>query len=252
MVAQRLRNGFTLVELMIVVAIIAAVSAMAVPKFLRARVSANEAAAISTLRLLSSVQAQVRSMGSIDTDADGSGEYAYFGELAGTAPMRIASPGGPATGTPGIDELDPSVITDAFGVLDANGLAARSGYFFQMWLPGPTAGTTPGLPEAAGGGPGGAGGGAPGPGGFPDSDNAENMWCCYAWPIRADQTGNRAFFVNDEGLIFQFDNRGASPFSGTALMPDFGEAYNDPADMASGVRIGIAGGDQGTIWAPVQ
>jgi type IV pilus assembly protein PilA len=54
--APRNRRGFTLIELMIVVAILAAVSATAVPKLLRAKLSANEAAAISTLRLLSSVQ----------------------------------------------------------------------------------------------------------------------------------------------------------------------------------------------------
>ncbi|MBL8862426.1 MAG: prepilin-type N-terminal cleavage/methylation domain-containing protein [Planctomycetes bacterium] len=252
MIESRLRRGFTLTELMIVVAIIAAISAMAVPKFMRARLSANEAAAISTLRLLSGVQAQVRSLGAIDTDADGSGEYAYFGELAGTAPMRIATGAGPGAGTAGVDELDPSVITNAFGTLDANGYASRSGYYFQMWLPGPTAGVVAGLPEAAGAGAGGAGGGAPGPGGFPDPDNAEILWGCYAWPVRAGDTGNRVFFVSSEGLVLQYENRTATPFSGTANPPDFGEAYTDPADMASRMRIGVAGGNQSSIWTPVQ
>jgi hypothetical protein len=166
--------------------------------------------------------------------------------------MRIATGGGPGAGTPGIDELDPSVITDAFGALDANGYATRSGYHFQMWLPGPTAGATPGYGEAPGGGGVGVGGGAPGPAGFPDSDNAENMWCSYAWPVRAENSGNRAFFVNDEGLIYQCQNNSAAPFSGTLTPPDFGEAYVDPADMASGLRIGTAGGNANTIWVPIQ
>ena len=48
------RKGFTLVEIMIVVAIIALLAAIAIPNVLRGRATANESAAIGNLRALTS------------------------------------------------------------------------------------------------------------------------------------------------------------------------------------------------------
>ncbi len=53
-------QGFTLIELMIVVAIIAIIAAIAIPSLLNARKAGNEASAISSLRTLTTVNNQYR------------------------------------------------------------------------------------------------------------------------------------------------------------------------------------------------
>tara|TARA_Y100000758_G_scaffold270275_1_gene212181 strand:- start:109 stop:570 length:462 start_codon:yes stop_codon:yes gene_type:complete len=57
---MRREEGFTLIELMIVVAIIAIIAAIAIPSLLNARKAGNEASAISSLRTLTTVNEQYR------------------------------------------------------------------------------------------------------------------------------------------------------------------------------------------------
>lgn len=74
-------KGFTLVEIMIVVAIIALLAAIAIPNLLRARLNANESAAISALRTVSAAAISFRTV-NVDYPAN-------LGELGSANPAYI-------------------------------------------------------------------------------------------------------------------------------------------------------------------
>jgi prepilin-type N-terminal cleavage/methylation domain-containing protein len=79
MCSLRRANGFSLVELLIVIAIIAAIAAIATPGLLRARISGNEASAIASLRAIGSAQATF-------SRSCANGLYAASLDVLGTGP----------------------------------------------------------------------------------------------------------------------------------------------------------------------
>lgn len=75
-------KGFTLIELMIVVAIIAIIAAIAIPNLLRSRMSANEANAAGAMRIISTGEVGFQTAGFVDSDGDGVGDYGTLAQLA--------------------------------------------------------------------------------------------------------------------------------------------------------------------------
>jgi len=180
-------KGFTLIELMIVIAIVVILAVIALPNLLSSRVSANETAAIATMRTILGAQVTYQGSHSIDANNNGVGEYASMGDLSASTPAFLPA---------------------SFRNIDGNGWASKGGYYYAMYL---LDSNGVGQGDLAGGGRGAS----------VDADMSESFWVCYAWPIAHGKSGNRTFMVSWHGDVIatdgKYDGSTFSPFAGAGF-----------------------------------
>ncbi len=221
------QRGFTLVELLIVVAIIAVIAAIAIPSLLSARSSANEKTVAATLRAIVTAQQLARTNATIDVNRNGQGEAGSLAELAGFEVLRGST-----------STLRPAVLSASLGDLDANGYAETHGFYFALYLPDNTGlGIVASNANLAN----------------VDSSLAESYWTCVAWPRDRNVQGYGTFFTNQTGDILvakgaTYSGLNNAPPAGCALL---GVPVDQIAAQASAAGAADGIGADGNAWRVV-
>jgi len=165
-------------------------AAIAVPNLQQARVEANEAAAVSTLRAIQTAEHTFRSNGLRDDDGDGDGEFGFLGELLGQ----------PRPGEKRARSATPLV---SGGFQRQGSDYSRGGYRFRVYLPAED-GSPIGENEKAARLQ------------RVDGDLAETVMVVLAWPVSKGMSGHRAFYLDGEGRLFACLD---GPYAGDAAPP---------------------------------
>ncbi len=219
---KKVEEGFTLIELMIVTAIIAIIAAIAIPSLLRSRISANETSAVGSLRNLTTAQGAWR-----QGDLDGNGKSDYW-----TVDVYGLSQCADGAGNPmkvidvaiGKSDRFPSAVPGAaaprpyYVAVAPAAPVAKSGYVLEALVNDET-----GAPYAQ-------------DGGDADAKACENTarFGFLAMPEVYASTGVSVYQVNEAGVIY---GRDAATGASTAPPQANWEGGADPSSAAPAWRV---------------
>lgn len=187
-------SGFTLIELMIVVAIIAIIAAIAIPNLLRSRMATNETAAAVACKALAEAEDIYKRT---DYNKDGILEYAQNLKGANSLFETVDGEGdvGLIDRTFALAEGDPVTVMD-------NGGAGKAGYCFNFIREQGVA-ATGGIRS------------------YLDSTNRATLGYAFsAVPIQYDGTGRNSFIISNSGTIYQRDKGGENNKHEEIFNPD--------------------------------
>ena len=226
-----MKKGFTLIELMIVVAIIAIIAAIAIPSLLRARQAANETNASAACKGMTAHQAVWRR-----TDADGNGVQDYW--CADVASFYLMKDGdGNLLKYIDIAFAKADYAPLATGAAGFNGTqltaggydiaVSKAGYYYVAMTTDENANVYATDTNQNDGIVG-------------NTNNNKSDWAMCAFPYAYNKDGIRVFIVNAEGVVYGVDNKSDADECGDQVLtwPDA-----DPTSV---------NGASGKRWAVVQ
>lgn len=186
-------RGFTLIELMIIVAIIAIIVAVSIPNMLRTKMTANEIAAVACCKTYAEAQSIYRR-----TDFDGDGILEYAQNMGGNNSLLETSAGA----------ADLAFITKDLATAEGEPATTvpKTGYVFKILTSqGASAegGTRSYLTANASGG-----------------NSMTGGFGISAIPSSYDGTGRNSFILSQSGTIFQKDRGSSIATHETTFNPD--------------------------------